>query len=279
LRRGLSIDVGYFRRWFGNFGITDNLNLRPGDYGSFSVTAPVDARLPDGGGYTISGFYDLNPDKVAVAPNNYFTFAKDYGKQIEHWNGADFTVNWRAGRGMTFQGGVSTGQRVLDTCDVVNDLPEAAVLTTPFCHQKENFLTDGKLVWTYNIPKVDVTVSGLFFSRPGPLLSANQVIPNSVVRESLGRDLSANAPNVTVNLVQPGSMYGERRNQLDLRFTKGFTVDKLRLGASLELYNTFNANTVLTESATYRDASLSGWRIPTGIMPPRFIKLSLQMDF
>jgi hypothetical protein len=124
-----------------------------------------------------------------------------------------------------------------------------------------------------------VTVSGLFFSRPGPQLSANQVIPNAVVRQSLGRDLSANAQNVTVNLVQPGSMFGERRNQLDLRFTKPFTVDRIRLGASLELYNAFNANTVLTESATYRDATLSGWRIPTGIMPPRFIKLSLQMDF
>ena len=77
LRRGLSMDVGYFRRWFGNFGVTDNLNLGPGDFGAFSVTAPVDARLPDGGGYTVNGFYNLNPDKVAVVPNNYFTFAKD----------------------------------------------------------------------------------------------------------------------------------------------------------------------------------------------------------
>jgi hypothetical protein len=279
LRPRLSVDVGYFRRWFGNFGITDNLNIRPGDYGSFSVTAPVDPRLPDGGGYTTSGFYNLNPDKVAVPTNNYFTFAKDYGKQTEHWNGFDVSVNWRLPASMTLQGGVSTGRRVLNTCDVIDDLPEAAVLTTPYCDQKENFLTDGKLVWTYTIPKVDVTASGLFFSRPGPQLTANQVIPNSVVRESLGRDLSANAQNVTVNLVAPGTMFGERRNQLDLRFTKPFTIDRMRLGASLELYNAFNANTVLTESATYRDASLSGWRIPTGIMPPRFVKLSVQMDF
>jgi len=176
LRRGLSMDVGYFRRWFGNFGVTDNLNVGPGDYGAFSVTAPVDSRLPDGGGYTVNGFFNLNPDKVAVVPNNYFTFAKDHGVQTEHWNGVDVTVNWRLARGMTFQGGVSTGRRVLDTCDVVDGLPEAALLTSPYCHQKENFLTDGKLIWTYNIPKVDVTVSGLFFSRPGPQLSANQVI-------------------------------------------------------------------------------------------------------
>ena len=279
LRPRLSMDVGYFRRWYGNFGVTDNLNVGPGDYGSFSVTAPIDSRLPEGGGYTTSGFFDLNPDKAALPTNNYFTFAKNYGKQTEHWNGVDVTLNWRLPASMTLQGGVSTGQRVQDNCDVIDDVREAAVLTTPYCHQKDEFLTDAKLIWTYTIPKADVTVSGLFYSRPGPQLSANQVIPNAVVKESLGRDLSASAPNVTVNLVAPGSMFGERRNQLDLRFTKPFTVDRMRLGASFELYNTFNANTVLTESTTYRDASLSGWRIPTSIMPPRFIKLSLQMDF
>jgi hypothetical protein len=283
LRRGVSIDVGYFRRWFGNFGVTDNLNLQASDYSPFSATAPTDSRLPDGGGYTVAGFYDLNPDKVTVAPRNYFTFASDYGKQTERWNGADVTLNVRLPRNITLQGGISTGRRVLDTCDVWKDLPEAAVVAglsvAPYCHQKESFLTDGKLIWTYVVPKVDVTVSGLFFSRPGPQLSANQVIPNAVVRQSLGRDLSANAQNATVNLVAPGTLFGERRNQLDLRFTRAFRIDRVRLAPSLELYNAFNANTVLTESVTYRDTSLAGWRIPTGIMPPRFVKLSLQMDF
>ena len=106
LRRGMSIDVGYFRRWFGNFGVTDNLNLVASDYSPFSVKAPLDSRLPDGGGYTVAGFYDLNPDKVTVAPRNYFTFANDYGTQTEHWNGADFTLNVRLPRNITLQGGV-----------------------------------------------------------------------------------------------------------------------------------------------------------------------------
>jgi hypothetical protein len=279
LMRGVAVDVGYFRRAYGNFGVTDNLNLAAADFTSFSVTAPVDPRLPDGGGYVIDGFYNLNPDKAATVQNTYFTLARNYGEQVQNWNGMDFTLNLRPGGGITVQGGVSTGRAFSDDCDVIRDLPEAATSNAPYCRRLDRFLTDGKLIWTYLIPKAAVQVSGLLYSRPGPQLSANQVIPNAVVRQSLGRDLSANAPNVTLNLVHPGTLYGERRNQLDIRFTRTFRVEGMRLGANLELYNAFNSNMVLSESATYRDASLSGWRIPQTIVPPRFVKLSAQIDF
>jgi hypothetical protein len=291
LGRGISIDVGYFRRWYGNFGVTDNLNLGASDFTSFSVPAPVDPRLPGGGGYTVSGFYNINPDKVSVVPNNYFTLSDNYGDQIQHWNGGDFTINARPHRGLTLQGGVSTGRQETDVCAVIAGMPDGSIartfggaaenvaLTAPYCHQKDAFLTDAKLIGTYTVPKVDVIVSGLFYSRPGPALSANKVFLNSEVAPSLGRPLSANAQNITLNLVRPGSLYGDRRNQIDLRLTKGLKFQQLRAGVNFELYNLLNANAVLTENATYRDATLTGWRIPTSIMPPRFFKLSLQLDF
>jgi hypothetical protein len=153
LARGVSVDVGYFRRWYGNFGVTDNLNLTAADFNTFSVTAPGDARLPGGGGYTVSGFYDLNPAKVTVPQNNYFTLASNYGEQIQHWNGFDVSVNARVRRGFVLQGGVSTGRQETNNCAVIANLPEAAVLTAPYCDQKENFLTDAKLMGTYDIPR------------------------------------------------------------------------------------------------------------------------------
>ena len=185
----------------------------------------------------MSGFKDINPDKAALAPNNYFTLARNYGKQIEHWNGMDLTLNARIRAGMTVQGGISTGRRVTDNCDIVDDVPESALLTGPYCLQEENFLTDGKLVWTYTIPKIDVSVSGLFISRPGPAISANRVVPNAEIAPSLGRSLSNNAPNATINMVYPGTLFGDRRNQLDLRFTKPVRIGGTRLGLNFELYN------------------------------------------
>ena len=43
---GASVDVGYFRRWYGNFLITDNLAVAPTDYTPFSVVAPSDRGCP-----------------------------------------------------------------------------------------------------------------------------------------------------------------------------------------------------------------------------------------
>jgi hypothetical protein len=220
---------------------------------------------------------------VTLPLNNYFTLAVNYGEQIQHWNGVDLTINARFRRGFTVQGGVSTGRTETDNCAVVATLPEAAPLGTPYympyCHQKENFLTDSKVIATYNIPKIDATFSGLWYSRPGPAIASNTVYSSAEVAPALGRPLAGNAPNVTVNLVQPGTLYGDRRNQLDLRMGKTFKIQQLRTGVNFEIYNLFNTNAVLTENTTYRDATISGWRIPTSIAPPRFMKFSLQLDF
>ena len=252
LTRGVSIDVGYFRRWYGNFGVTDNLNLTAADFNTFSVTAPADPRLPAGGGYTVNGFYNVNPSKVSLPQNNYFTLASNYGEQIQHWNGVDFSANARLRRGFTVQGGVSTGRQETNNCAVIAGLPEAALLTAPYCDEKDNFLTDAKLIGTYDVPKIDVAFSALFYSRPGPVISANKVFLNADIAPSLGRNLSGGFTNTMINLIAPGTMYGDRINQLDLRFGRVLTFGKMRTVLNVDLYNALNANPVLAENSNYQ---------------------------
>ena len=69
-------------------------------------------RLPDGGGRTIAGFYNVVPSKFSVPANNFVTLSDSYGKQIQHWNGVDVNVNLRARDGVFVQGGTSTGPHV-----------------------------------------------------------------------------------------------------------------------------------------------------------------------
>ena len=51
----VSVEVGYTRRWLQNFTVTDNRAAAPSDFTQFSVTAPLDPRLPGGGGYVVDG--------------------------------------------------------------------------------------------------------------------------------------------------------------------------------------------------------------------------------
>jgi hypothetical protein len=285
----VGLEVGYFRRWYGNFAVIDNLSTAPSDYTQYSITAPVDARLPNGGGYVVSGLYDLNPNKVGQV-NNFFTLASNYGNYTEHWNGVDVNLNARLGKGAVVQGGVSTGRASMDVCDIRTNVPELTITATgltgggaspfsvnptqPFCHIDGNFLTQVKFLATYAVPKVDVQVAATFRSLPGPGYTANFIATNAAVLPSLGRPLSGGAANATVNLIDPGQGYGEQTNLLDLRFSKLFRFSKYRTSVNLDLSNALNSSGITSVNSSY-----SAWLTPTGIHLARFYKISASFDF
>ncbi len=283
----VSIDVGYFRRLYGNFRVTDNLLTQATDYTLFNLTAPnTDPRLQNGGGYTVQGLVDVNPNKFGQV-QNLNTLSDKYGKQIEHWNGFDFNARARLTNGLQLSGGVSTGKTVTDNCEVVAKVPElllsqqllgannpGAWLPASFCHQESPFLTQVKGVAIYNVPKIDMLISGTLQSIPGPIIAANFNAPAGLVAGTLGRPLSGNAPNINVNLVEPGSMYGDRLQQLDLRFGKVLRFGPRRATASVDLYNALNTDTILTQSNAF-----ANWQTPQSIITARFVKFSVQVDF
>ena len=121
--------------------------------------------------------------------------ASNYGKQSEHWNGFDFTLNARVNK-LLLQGGVSTGKTTTNNCEVVTKVDNPSRL---YCDRETPFLTQIKLLGSYTLP-YDIQVSGTLQSVPGPEIQGNVVFTNAQVQPSLGRPLTG-AANVTVNVV------------------------------------------------------------------------------
>jgi hypothetical protein len=289
--------VGYFRRWFGNFYTANNRLTTSADYTPFGIPIPADPRLPGGGGGTVSGLYNLLLEKVGQE-DLYSQLASDFAEMKENWHGIDVNANARLRNGLTVQGGASTGRRFMDNCAVRGALPETyswastqavqvtrvtsstGALANPYCHVVEPFLTSWRGLATYSVPKVDVTVSATWRSDPGSDLAANYVVTSAIARPSLGRDLSSG--NVTVNLVPPGTLYGARQNNLDMRVAKILHFGQTRAQFGVDIYNLTNTDVVTAYNQGYSAPTAtqgSIWLTPTAILPARYVRLNMQIDF
>jgi hypothetical protein len=69
-------------------------------------------------------------------------------------------------------------------------------------------------------------------------------------------------------------MYGERANQLDLRFAKILRFGRTRTALNFDLYNALNGNAVLLQNNSF-----AVWQTPQRIMDARLGKFSVQFDF
>jgi hypothetical protein len=273
----VSIEVGYNRRWLTNFTSTDNLSQAVSDFGTFSVTAPVDSRLPaDASGRVLSGFYNANPN-VASLVNQVQTLSSDYGTYSQDSHGILFNISARPRNGLVFQGGINSGTTRTDNCEVRALVPEESP-TNPWCNTSTGFVTRYTGLGSYTIPTVDVLLSGTFRSDQGGALAANWVVSNALVQPSLGRPLSNNAPNVSVNLIEPGTLYGDRINEVDLRIAKILRFGRTRTNVGFDVYNITNSAPVLSYNQAFSPTTTT-WLTPTAVLQPRFWKFSVQVDF
>ena len=270
----VGVSATYYRRWFGNFQLTDNLAVAPTDFDPYCITAPRDARLPTGGGYQICGLYDVAPAKLAVQDNVIRT-SEFYGRQISHWSGVDFLVDARLRGGVLIQGGISTGKTTTDNCEVV------ALIDNPspyLCHQETPFLNNAKLLASYTLPW-DVLIAGSFQSLPGPAVAATYTARNAEIAPTLGRNLAAGATGTaSVALVNPVGEYGERMYQLDVRLAKRFSLGRTRFQGQIDLYNVLNGNFVLAHNNVYGTSGVS-WLVPQSILAPRLVNFGMQLTF
>ncbi len=290
--RRMSVEVAYHRRSFAGFTVQDNVLAANNEFDAFSVTAPSDPVLPGGGNYPVSGLYNVTPAKFGQILNNV-TDSKKLGDASQVFNGVDVTVNLRQG-GLTLQGGTSTGQTHSNFCDVRANLPELNIAVgaglqtsaigvgSPYCDVSSGFLTQFRGLASYVIPKVDAQISAVLQSKPGPAILANWAVPSGVVAQSLGRPLSGNAPNIAVNLIEPGTVYGNRVNQLDLRMSKNVRFGTKRTMLSVDLYNALNTGAILTYNAAYTPPTATSpgiFKQPLTVATPLMVRFTAEYTF
>jgi hypothetical protein len=284
------------------------LNYTHPDYGFFSVTAPSNPNLPGGGGYVVRGLTNPNATLPSGNPN-----AITILKALEYsWNGVDTNFTWRAPRGLRINGGTSTGRAVRDLCRAETDAPNVQQHdgVTPACNPHTRWETNVRGTAAYTIPWVDVLASTVFQWRPGVEREANYTFtkdevvwaPASADRATQACPAGATAGQVgcfttgvgaaqttattrTINLLNPGEMYGEGYSLFDVKFGKNFRFQGKRVNVGVDIFNIFNNDAV----RSYQDqlditdnpntTVVEQYGQATGLLSPRFVRLSVQFDF
>ena len=196
--------------------------------------------------------------------------ASEFGKQTQIYNGIDVTEQIRLKKGILVTGGLSTDMQTNKACFTV-DSPGALRFCDAGVPLQQYYTFTGfvPLPW-------GMVTGAVYRDRPGPEITAVRNYTNAQILPSLGRDLASGA-NGTVNvaLIEPGTMYGKRQRQLDLRISKRHRIGRVRLTGNLDLSNILNGSAVTTQNNTYGQ----NWQVPSAIQFGRFAKLGAQLDF
>jgi Carboxypeptidase regulatory-like domain len=281
--RRVAVEIGYQRRWLVNSTVIDNRTRSAADHTPFGVTIPVDSRLPGGGGGVLQGLYNVSPEAALRLNDNYQTLSSAYGDWSQVANSLYLNVTARPRNGLVLQGGLNTGKQGNDYCDVRNAIPEWTVVlaqspTNPWCDTSSGWVTRVTALGSYTLPKIDVQVAGTLRSDQGTQLAANWTAPNSAT-VGLNRPFAGlGSQTITVNLIEPGTLYGDRVNQIDMRFAKVLRFGRTRSTVGIDVYNIINSNSVLTYNQTFAPTTTT-WLRPTSVLQPRFVKFSAQVDF
>jgi hypothetical protein len=279
----VAVEVGYQRRWLVNSSVTDNRARAPEDHTRFGVTIPTDTRLPGGGGGVLEGLYNVTPTAATRLNDNYETLSTNYGGWSRVSNSVNLNVTARMRNGLVVQGGFNSGKNDQDYCDVREAIPEWTVIlaqspTNPWCDTSSGWVTRATALGSYTVPKVDVQISGTFRSDPGGQLAANWAAGNANTVGLNRLFAGLGSPTITVNLIEPGTLYGERVNQIDMRFAKVLRFGRTRSTVGLDLYNLANTDAVLTYNQTFSPTTTT-WLRPNSVLQPRILKISASVDF
>ena len=288
--------------------INNYMNFVGVNHDFYSVTVPTDPRLPNGGGYVIKGLTNQRVTGSLPGSGNVTTIQNVLNYT---WNGVDTNFVYRGPGGIRISGGTSTGRSQRNTCEVDGDTPNVkgrvGNLYGGGCVINNPFQTNARASGSYTIPWVDVLLGVVFQSRPGTAVAANLNVPfaaavwepgstNRAADSAFRAVTAAGTATQTVNLLDTGDLYTERTNNWDVTLRKNIRFAGKRFNIGVDVYNLLNDDAAIayntTYTATYQNGTwlvdntdnpattvVEGWGNITQIVTPRFMRLSLSLDF
>jgi hypothetical protein len=321
----LSVEVTYNRRRYVNLVSTDTLGIgcdrfngaiplsecqvatldyRNPSYDFYTVIAPTDPRLPNGGGYRILGLNTEGLNQPIGAPA-----AQTLNPDLEYtWHGFDTNAVWDGPWGIRVNGGTSTFRAYRDTCTAMLDAPNVRGREghefEAGCATKVPWQTRLTGSASYTVPWVDVLLSTVFQSLPGPEITGmatydkSQLIwnpesafrattPCAVATNGVGCvGATRNTTSAMVPLLLNNEVFGERTTFFDLKVAKILRIRDTRATIGVDIYNVFNSDAINSYNATYTPdnpltpaVEVNNWMNPMGLIAPRFVRLSVQLSF
>ena len=274
-------------------------------YDFYRFTAPVDPRLPGGGGYVIHGNANQKAPGALPSGAGAVTLVRD--DLSYYWHGIDTNIVMRSWRGLRVSAGTSTGRAVRDTCFTNIDTPNIRGRDENYqCHNRPLFTTNVRGSAAYVVPWADVLVSTIYQYRPGVARTAIFIFltsdaveweANSVHRQGTPfyTDFGS-TPRLVTNLLNPGDLYSESLHMWDLKLAKNLRFAGKRLSVGVDVFNLFNTDTVLFYDPRYfafrasdgtwvednpatTAVEVNPWGTIRNITSPRNAKFTLQFEF
>ena len=281
----VSAEVSYIRRTFHGFMVTDTLGRNfQTDWVNYTINAPIDDRLPGGGGYPITVYL---PRTTAATQNNLkreSSVGVDGKERDAYYDGINFNVNARMRNGLFASVGTQTGRRVDDRCNVVTNFNNGNTGPNPRdCRSFDPWQTTIRGLGSYTVPKIDVLVSATVRSQTPLEIGATWQVPNTTIQGLLGGTLppgvaAANNSNIDLTDSEHKIFAPNRRTQVDMRFAKVLRFGRTRSDIGVDLWNLFNTNYATAYAGTYTPVG-GTWQNPTAIYAPRFVRLNFTVDF
>jgi hypothetical protein len=260
-------DIGIVREIVPGFGLsvsfaqrnvykelwTDNLAINSSDYILLSVPDPR------GNGETLP-VYNLPANKFGLVDE----LDSNSSLNTRFYRGVDVSASVRFPGGGSLNAGTSTGRSTSIACEVEN------LNSLRFCDQslydlplQTNFKMSGSYPLIYGL-----RLSGMFQSLPG----AERAITYQVTRTLLP---TLTAASVNVRLNEPGTLFNQRVNQLDLTLSKSFKRGNLDVRPQVTLFNALNANPATTVTNVW-GSSLDNI---SAVLNPRLLQLGVTVKF